>query len=82
MKHSMDGLSHFLGTSQEKDMAQNYNEKERIVERMVQEERMSRFTCDLGSSVAVRVDMKQNGLIIFIPFDFPGVGFQIHSFSA
>ena len=51
-------------------MATNYNEKKRIVERMIKEERMSRFACELGSSVAVKVNMKQNVLIVFIPFVF------------
>ena len=32
-------------------MATNYNEKKRIVESMIKEERMSRFACELGSPV-------------------------------
>ena len=51
-------------------MATNYNEKKRIVESMIKEERMSRFACELGSPVAVKVNMKQNTLIVFIPFVF------------
>ena len=83
MKHSRDELLYFLGTSQEKAMATNYNEKKRIVESMIKEERMSRFACELGSPVAVKVNMKQSTLIVFIPFFFfPGVGFQIPSSSA
>ena len=51
-------------------MATNYNEKKRIVESMIKEERMSRFACELGSPVAVKVNMKQNTLIVFITFVF------------
>ena len=51
-------------------MATNYNEKKRIVESMIKEERMSRFACELGSPVAVKVNMKQSTLIVFIPFVF------------
>ena len=84
MKHSRDELLHFLGTSQEKTMATNYNEKKRIVESMIKEERILRFACELGSPFAVKVSMKQNTLIVFTPFVFlvPGVGFQTLSSSA
>ena len=51
-------------------MATNSNEKKRIVESMIKEERMSRFACELGSPDAVKVNMKQNTLIVFIPFVF------------
>ena len=65
-------------------MATNYNEKKRIVESMIKEERILRFACELGSPFAVKVSMKQNTLIVFIPFVFlvPGVGFQTLSSSA